>query len=219
MLLLKKDRVICALDTKNLDEATKLVEDLKEFVGMFKLGLEFYMTNGIVGLATISTRNVPIFLDLKFYDIPNTVSKAIETFKKFDNVKMITVHAGDEDMIKAAVEVSGHIEIVVVTLLTSIKVRNSTKIVLERTEQALNAGASGIICSSKEVAKVRHKFGHDFKIIVPGIRWGEIDKGDQKRTGTPRETIKAGADYLVVGRPITQSESPVSVAHSLLEQL
>ena len=108
---------------------------------------------------------------------------------------------------------------IAVTLLTSIKTRNATKIVLERTEQALNAGASGIVCSSKEVAKVRHKFGYNFKIIVPGIRWGDFDKGDQKRTGTPTETIKAGANYLVVGRPITQAESPRSAAYSLLEQL
>ena len=186
---------------------------------MFKLGLEFYMANGPVGLAVISTRKVPIFLDLKFHDIPNTVAGAVETFRKFESVKMITVHSGDEDIIKAAVEAAEHIEVIAVTLLTSIKTKNSTKIVLNRTEQALNAGANGIVCASNEVSKVRHKFGYDFKIIVPGIRWNEIDKGDQKRTGTPKETINAGANYLVVGRSITQAKNPISAAYSLLEQL
>lgn len=219
MLLSKKDKIICAVDIKDLNEAIELVEDLKDFVGTFKLGLEFFTANGLMGLAAIATRDVSIFLDLKFHDIPNTVSKAVQNFNKFNAVKMMTVHCGDEAMIRAAVDAANHIEIIAVTLLTSIKIKNSTKIVLGRTEQALNAGASGIVCSPKEVVKVRNKFGYDFKIIVPGIRWGDLDKGDQKRIGTPKETIGSGANYLVVGRPITQAENPRSAARSLLEQL
>lgn len=219
MVFVNREKIICALDTKDVDAAIKYVIDLQEHVGMFKIGLEYYMSNGPMGLETMTLNNIPIFLDLKLFDIPNTVSNTVEIFKKYKSVKMMTVHSGDGDIIRAAVDAAGHIDIIAVTLLTSMKVRNSTKIVLDRTEQALNAGASGIVCSAKEVAKVRNKFGHDFKIIVPGIRWGEFDKGDQKRIGTPKETIDSGASYLVVGRPITQAENPQEAAYSLLEQL
>ena len=216
MILDKKDRIICALDTKDIDVATKLIEDVKEFVGMFKVGLEFYTANGPHGLGVLATRGMPIFLDLKFHDIPNTVSEAIKSINKFDFVKMITVHSGDEEMIKAAVNASKNTEVIVVTLLTSMKIKNAKKIVLERTEEALSAGAHGIVCSPKEVKAVRHKFGHNFKIVCPGIRLPGQTKDDQKRIGTPEETIKNGADYIVVGRAITRSDNPRNVAYSIL---
>ena len=135
---------------------------------------------------------------------------------------MLTVHAaGGDKMIKAAVDASGEIDIIAVTLLTSLKVRNSSKKVEEYTDLALNAGANGVVCSANEVKKLRKKFGNDFKIIVPGIRpvWYEDKQDDQKRTGTPAQVISDGASYIVVGRPITYSTSPKSAAYNINKEI
>jgi len=213
-----KNKIICAVDTKHLIDVIN-AKKLKKYFGMFKLGLEFYMANGPTGLSIVSDRDTSIFLDLKLHDIPNTVAKTIEIFNHYNSIKMITVHLGDSDIIRAAVESVQDIDIIGVTLLTSIKVKNAKSIVLKRTEQALEGGAAGIVCSAKEVKAVRERFGTDFKIIVPGIRWGNNATNDQKRIGTPKQTIDDGADYLVVGRPILQAENPHKAANELLSQL
>lgn len=212
-------KIICALDTKNSNLAFDYMNNLYNHVDMFKLGLEFYMSNGLAVLKVLANIDCPIFLDLKLYDIPNTIARTIEIFNDIDMVKMITVHSEDAAIVRAAVDSANHIEIIGVTLLTSIGGDNTTDIVLYRTDKALEGGAAGIVCSAKEVAVVREVFGDDFKIIIPGVRWGKYIDNDQIRTGTPKEIADTGADYLVVGRPITQSKYPITVIRELKKQI
>lgn len=219
---LKYNPVICALDTSDFGKAIGWVEVLREHVGMAKVGLELFTSGGLPLLAAIETRHIPIFLDLKFHDIPNTVYKTIRNFSKFTNIRMLTVHgSGDPDMIRSAVEAAGSAEVIAVTVLTSSNnglwtKRTATKL----TEKALNAGAAGVVCSADEVKSLRATFGNDFKIIVPGVRplWYNRED-DQKRTGTPAEILKNGADYLVIGRPITYSHNVASAAYEIMDEI
>ena len=214
-----KSPIICALDTNNIRHAVELVDTLKDDVGAFKVGLELYSWFGFPILDQLS--NVSIFLDLKFHDIPNTVSSVVKRFEQMPNISMMTVHAsGGENMIKAAVDSTDHIDVIAVTLLTSIKDKKSNKKVKEYTEMALNAGAAGVVCSANEVKMLRRKFGDDFKIIVPGIRplWYNTND-DQERIGTPNEVINNGATFLVVGRPITTADDPLEAAKKINNEL
>lgn len=212
--------IICALDTHSMTDVYVLLHHLKNDIYAFKVGLELYSWFGPPILQTLSSNGVPIFLDLKFHDIPNTVHKAVKKFTTRQRITMLTVHAaGGEEMIKAAVDATD-IDIIAVTLLTSIKDKNSDKIVNEYTEISLNAGASGIVCSANEVKMLRDNFGNDFKIIVPGIRpsWYNADD-DQLRTGTPKQVIENGGDFLVIGRPITSATSPLDALQRIKKEL
>ena len=242
MVLMIKNSVIVALDTSDMDIAKKLIIDLKDDVKIFKVGLEYFMANTIYGmnaLGSISMVNktpsvgnpgtywiIPeLFLDLKFHDIPKTVHNAIAGIHDFrrrgQNITMTTVHAdGGVEMMEAAVEAAdGKFDILGVTLLTSIKKKNSTKIVLKRVEDALEAGTQGIVCSPKEIQKIRATFGFDFKIIVPGIRPTGTETHDQKRVGTPLRATQDGATHLVIGRPITQAADPKEAAWKLINNI
>lgn len=212
--------IICALDTHSMTDVYVLLHHLKNDVYAFKVGLELYSWLGPSILQTISSNHVPIFLDLKFHDIPNTVHQAVKKFTTRQGIQMLTVHAaGGEDMIKAAVDATD-VDIIAVTLLTSIKDKNSDKIVNEYTETALNAGAAGVVCSANEVKMLRDNFGNDFKIVVPGIRpsWYKTDD-DQERTGTPKQVIENGGNFLVIGRPITSSTSPLEALQRIKQEL
>ena len=211
--------IICALDTHNIDDVYRLL-DLREDVYAFKVGLELYSWFGFPILQILTSNDVSIFLDLKFHDIPNTVHQAVKRFNKKQGIKMLTVHAsGGEEMIKAAVEATD-IDIIAVTLLTSIKDDHSDQKVVKYTEEALNAGAAGVVCSANEVKLLRDIFGNDFKIVVPGIRpsWYKTDD-DQERTGTPKQVIENGGDFLVIGRPITTSTSPMDALQRIKQEL
>lgn len=221
----KKEHLICALDTADILRLHQLVEELCYDVGMFKVGLEAYVSLGSTIIDKINTLNGSVFLDLKFYDIPNTVYKTIRNFdsmfeKPYRSIEMLTVHAIDADVIKAAVDASNGIAIIGVTLLTSNSSENALDIVKERTELALTFGAAGIVCSPREVKEIRQEFGNDFKIITPGIRpsWYN-NKDDQNRVGTPKQVIDDGATYMVVGRPITNSDNPREAALRILDEL
>jgi len=219
---LNHNPVICALDTSDFGQAIGWVEVVREHVGMVKVGLELFTRGGLPLLAAIEMKHIPIFLDLKFYDIPNTVYKTIQNFNKFTNIEMLTVHAsGDPDMIKMAVEASNHIDIIAVTILTSSGKKFGTKRAVKKlTEKALKAGAAGVVCSVDEVKPLRKAFGDDFKIIVPGVRPSWYNrKDDQKRTGTPTEILGYGADYLVIGRPITASDSVTDAAYRIMDEI
>ena len=131
---------------------------------------------------------------------------------------MTTVHAsGGVEMMQQAIEAADKkFDIIAITLLTSLAVKNATDIVLQRTEDALNAGVGGIVCSPKEVKKVRSTFGDDFMIVVPGVRPKGTEKADQKRTGTPKKALDDGANYLVIGRPITEADNPKEAIKTII---
>jgi len=211
--------IICALDTHSIEDIHRLL-DLREDVYAFKVGLELYSWFGFPILRTLTSNNVSIFLDLKFHDIPNTVHQSIKKFNKSQGIKMLTVHAaGGEEMIKAAIDATD-IDIIAVTLLTSIKDDHSDQKVVKYTEDALKAGAAGIVCAADEVKMLRTIFGNDFKIVVPGIRplWYSTDD-DQERTGTPKQVIENGGDFLVIGRPITSATCPLDALLRIKQEL
>jgi len=211
--------IICALDTHSIDDVYRLL-DLKKDIYAFKVGLELYSWFGVSILQILASKDVSIFLDLKFHDIPNTVYQAVERFNQIPKIKMLTVHAsGGEEMIKAAVDATD-IDIIAVTLLTSLKDDHSDQKVMKCTEDALKAGAAGIVCAADEVKMLRIRFGNDFKIIVPGIRpsWYNATD-DHERTGTPKQVIENGGDFLVIGRPITSSTSPMDALRRIKQEL
>lgn len=212
--------IICALDTHSMTDIYVLLHQLKKEVPIFKVGLELHSWFGSPIIQTIVNNGVSVFLDLKFHDIPNTVHQAVKKFKQKQGIQMLTVHAaGGEEMIKAAVDATD-IDIIAVTLLTSLKDEHSDQLVVKYTKEALNAGAAGVVCSANEVKLLRDIFGNDFKIVVPGIRpsWYDADD-DQQRTGTPKQVIENGGDFLVIGRPITSSTSPLEALRRIKQEL
>lgn len=213
--------IICAFDTSDSNQVYQWLDDIDRTGCMAKVGLELFSCslaqNAILSMAC---GGVDVFLDLKFYDIPNTVHKSIQNLTRWKNIKMLTVHgSGESDMIKAAVDAAEHIDVIAVTVLTSSK-QPAINNVLMLTEKSLKAGAVGVVCSAREVKYIRDAFGDDFKIIVPGVRpiWYNTPD-DQTRTGTPKEIMNDGADYLVIGRPITTAPSPREAIHRIKEEL
>ncbi|WP_341808947.1 orotidine-5'-phosphate decarboxylase [Wolbachia endosymbiont (group E) of Neria commutata] len=221
--------IICALDTQDLNKAVSLANILRNKISMIKLGLEFFAANGLLGVEEVAKCNVPIFLDLKLHDIPNTVAKTVEVIKDL-SVEMLTLHVcGGIEMLKRALNTvqDTKIKLIGVTVLTSMSNEDLSELGIERkvksqvilfAKLAKEAGLHGIVCSVLEAQEVRKECGKDFKIITPGIR---IDPyhDDQKRTATPKEAITLGADYIVIGRPITKSDDPVSSAELILDSL
>lgn len=209
--------IICALDTQDLNKAVSLANALRDKVGMVKLGLEFFAAQGLSGVQEVAKCNVPIFLDLKLHDIPNTVAKTVEVIKVL-NIEMLTLHiSGGTKMLEEALSVvqGTKIKLIGVTVLTSMSnedlnelgvAREAKSQVILLAKLAKKIGLHGVVCSALEAQEVRRECGEDFKIITPGIR---IDPGhdDQKRTATPKEAINSGADYIVIGRPITKTAS------------
>jgi len=212
-------RLIAALDTADREQAWHWANAVAPHCGMLKLGLEFFIANGQAGVAGIT--QAPIFLDLKLHDIPNTVAGAVRALAGLAPA-MLTLHAaGGEAMIAAARQAANEAarppKLLAVTVLTSldqaalhsIGVAGATaEQVLRLAELALEAGADGLVCSAHEVAALRAAFGRAPILVVPGIRPAGSDPGDQARVMTPRDALTAGADFLVVGRPITGARDP-----------
>ncbi|MFO1037078.1 MAG: orotidine-5'-phosphate decarboxylase [Geminicoccaceae bacterium] len=223
--------IFCAVDRPDLDGATALARAVLPAVGGLKLGLEFVTANGPTGVMAVRATGCPIFLDLKFHDIPNTVAGAVRSAAALD-VAMLTLHAaGGRTMLKAAVDAAKDTAhrpwLLAVTVLTSFDqddlaatgvAASLSDQVLRLTDLALSAGVDGIVCSPHEIALLRRAHGTGFKLVVPGIR-AAGGGDDQKRTMAPAEALAAGADILVVGRPITQAPSPAEAARALLAQL
>ncbi len=202
-------RICIAIDKS--DDNFSLTNFASQFPkeAIMKVGLEYFTK---FGAGEIAKLNHDVFLDLKFYDIPNTVHHAVKSACSIGNVRFLTIHAeGGADMIKAAVEardgMKSEVQIICVTKLTSQKAEIEE--VIELAELALNAGADGVVCSAMEVKFVREKFGEKPIIITPGIRpeW-YATKDDQVRIATPKQAFADGSSIIVIGRPITQSESP-----------
>lgn len=217
-------RVFVALDTPSLEAAKALAARVRHHVGGIKLGLEFFMGNGRHGVLEMATLGLPIFLDLKLHDIPNTVAKAIQALCPIDPA-ILTVHAaGGRAMLedaKAAAPVGT--KVVAVTTLTSLDgsdlaaigvARQPHEQVLHLTELAMSAGVDGIVCSGAEVKAARALWPKGF-FVVPGVRPANGVIGDQKRVVTPRDAMDSGASIIVVGRPITKAENPDEAARAI----
>lgn len=225
-----KNPIICAIDTVEIEKAKELIEQIKPYIGMVKLGMEFFYRNGVSGVEEIKKCGLPIFLDLKFHDIPNTVAGAIRAISELE-VAITTIHtlAGSDVLKRAAQEIktSGKKTMLTgVTILTSlddiseIGINRSIKSqVLELAKLAKNSGLDAIVCSPEEISLIKEFFGDNLKIITPGIRLKSDNKGDQKRVMTPKEAVDAGSDYIVIGRPITKSNNPSDAAKEIYNSL
>lgn len=216
-----KNPLICAIDTQSIIKALDIVDAIKDTVAIIKLGLEFFIAFGAEGIKKISKLGVPIFLDLKLHDIPNTVSRAISALPT-ECISYLTVHiSGGKNMLSEAAKAATdkNISLIGVTLLTSIESEhNTTDNVIKMSELALESGLNYIVCSLTEVAQIKKMFP-TIITIVPGIRMNNSEKDDHKRSGTPKQAIKNGADYLVIGRPITESTNPIQTIQEILKSI
>jgi orotidine-5'-phosphate decarboxylase len=217
-------RLIAAIDTADARHAAGLIRAVAPHCGLVKLGLEFFMANGAAGMRV--AEGVPVFLDLKLHDIPNTVAGAVRALAPL-RPAMLTVHAaGGAAMVAAAVEAAAGTgaKILAVTVLTSLNASalsdtgvagGTAQQVLRLGRLALAQGADGLICSAHEISLLRDAFGAKPLLVVPGIRPAGTEAGDQARVMTPEQAIAAGADYIVVGRPITQAPAPGEAAEAI----
>lgn len=221
---MSRSPIYVAIDTPDLDRARTLARTVHRHVGGIKLGLEFFMANGRAGVREMASIGLPIFLDLKFHDIPNTVAKAIQALGPLDPA-VLTVHAaGGRAMLedaKAAAPVGT--KVVAVTMLTSLDGHDLRSIglapdpheqVVRLTELARESGIDGVVCSGEEVAAAKAVWPQGF-FVVPGVRPAGGVIGDQKRVVTPRAALDGGASILVVGRPITQATDADAAARAI----
>jgi orotidine-5'-phosphate decarboxylase len=220
--------VYVALDTTDLDRARAIAARVKTHVGGLKLGLEFFAANGPAGIREMGGLGLPIFLDLKLHDIPNTVAKAVQALRPLAPA-ILTVHAaGGRAMLEdAKAAAPSGTKVVAVTVLTSLDDKDLAAAgvqggahaqVVRLTELAREAGLDGIVCSGAEVAAAKQVWPEGF-LVVPGVRPADGASADQKRVVTPRQALDAGASILVVGRPITQAEDPDAAARAIAATL
>ena len=227
--LTARDRLIVALDFPTQAKALALVSVLSDSVSIYKIGLQLYTAAGPAIVQAVAATGAKIFLDLKLHDIPNTVAKAVAAAGEL-GVQMLTVHlSGGGAMLKAAVEASPpHLSLLGVTVLTSATQETLDEIgvtsvladqVLRLAELGKKSGVDGLITSPREVGLLRERLGAEITLVTPGVRpsWAAAD--DQKRFTTPREALQAGADYLVIGRPITAAPDPRSAVERVLEEM
>lgn len=230
-------QIIVPLDVQTQEEAIALVDKL-ESVSFFKVGLELFTATGPQILEELKSRQKRIFLDLKFHDIPNTVAGACRSAARY-GVDLLTIHSTcGKDGLKAAADAVKESaakygvkqpKLIAITVLTSISARQlafDLKIPLELPEFALEmalmakeCGLDGAVCSPQEVAQLRDMCGKDFLFVCPGVRPTWAEKGDQKRSMNPSQAIKAGADYLVIGRPITAATNPETAWQKICQEL
>jgi orotidine-5'-phosphate decarboxylase len=216
--------IYVAIDTPDLARAKALAAKVRHHVGGLKLGLEFFLANGRPGVAEMAALGLPIFLDLKLHDIPNTVASAIQALGDFEPA-VLTVHAaGGRAMLEDA-KAAAHpgTRVVAVTMLTSLDGHDlaATGIggdahdqVARLTDLAAEAGIDGVVCSGEEVAAAKKRWRQGF-FVVPGLRLAGGEAGDQKRVVTPRAALDAGASILVIGRPITRADDPDAAARAI----
>lgn len=214
--------LIVAVDVPNLDQASRVLDRLADSVRWFKVGMQLFTAAGPGVVREIRSRGGKVFLDLKFHDIPNTVAGAAESAAAL-GVEMFNVHAaGGGPMMRAAIE--GGVKaggtrplVIAVTILTSQPATEAD--VLELARSAKTNGLDGVVCSAREARALKRELGADFKLICPGIRPEWSAKGDQNRIVTPCDAVKAGADYIVVGRPILDAPDPAEAAKRVIEEM
>jgi orotidine-5'-phosphate decarboxylase len=237
-----RSSLIVALDFDSLSSAVKFAKQVADLVGLFKIGNQLFTAAGPAAIKEISALGPGIFLDLKFHDIPNTVAGAVLSAAAMSGVQLVNVHAlGGTTMLKAAAQaISAGVplgadrpRLLAVTILTSIdqKTMRETGIsgtpktsVLKLAKLAKAAGVDGVVASVQEAKAIRKACGREFLIVTPGVRPKEdgkaaTKKDDQSRTATPNEAIRAGADYLVVGRPILAAADPRAAAQSIVDEI
>lgn len=220
------DRLVVAADVSSRDDLLRLVDALHGTVGVFKIGLQAFIANGPPIVREVVSRGEKVFLDLKIHDIPNTAGRAVAEAAGL-GVSMATVHAaGGEPMLRAC----AHEEVLVlgVTVLTSLEESdllqigfggNAVENAVRLARLAQGAGLRGVVASPLEIAAIREACGEGFVIVTPGIRPEGSEAGDQRRTMTPRRAVAAGADYIVVGRPITGAAHPRAAAQRIVDSL
>ncbi len=232
-----KGRIIFALDVEHFHEAQHWVTLLKNRVGIFKVGKQLFTHSGPKVIDMICQKGQKVFLDLKYHDIPNTVAKAGEEATKHQ-VAMFNLHAlGGLEMMRKTVEASRAVSkslnlskpiILAVTILTSMDEEGLKEVgvqgpLIEQVGRlallSKKAGVDGVVASPQEIGIIRQRCGERFLIVTPGIRHPSDKKDDQKRTLTPREAIEAGADYLVIGRPIKQAKDPIEAVQKIVEDI
>lgn len=230
-----RDYIVFALDVPTAGQAEVLVDELADDVGMFKVGLELFLNSGPDFVRyLVNEKRVRVFLDLKLHDIPVTVARAMERIADL-GVVMSTVHCGENRrMLEAAVEAAaGRVKVLAVTVLTSVAAEDLQRagfeeryssrpleLVRHRASLAFECGCAGVVCSGREVVEIKKQFGSRFLAVVPGIRPGGTGgQDDQRRTVTPAMAVAAGADYLVVGRPIRDAADRRAVARALCQQV
>jgi orotidine-5'-phosphate decarboxylase len=223
------DKIIVALDVPTKREALELVEKLRDQISFFKIGLQLYTAKGPEIVRAVSSTGSKVWLDLKLHDIPNTVARAVESASRL-GVQMLTIHlSGGSEMIRAATAARpNNMLLLGVTILTSATEETLHEIgiqdkvdnqVLRLAKLGIEAGIDGVVTSPHEIKPLRRALGNKIKIIVPGIRPRWSEPGDQRRTMTPREALEAGADYLVIGRPITAHRNPSDAVAKILDEL
>lgn len=219
-----------ALDTPDIVRAQALARAVKGSAGMVKVGMEFFYAHGAAGYAAVAREGLPIFLDLKLHDIPNTVASALSALMRLEPLPVIVnVHAtgGPAMLGEAARAVNGRAKLIAVTVLTSLSDGDlaaagfgpSADLPVSLARLAQRQGLDGVVCSPRDVAAVRAACGPDFLTVVPGIRPAGTEPSDQKRVSTPAEALAAGADILVVGRPVTGAADPAAAARAVLQAL
>lgn len=234
-----RDRIVLALDVDTRDQALSLVKELACHVGVFKVGMQLFNSTGPSIVREINELGGKVFVDLKFHDIPNTVSAAGRVMTRL-GCYMFNVHAaGGSEMMKALVQdVKTEARKVgapepltlAVTVLTSInqvqlenemfvKDMEVRELVVKWALMAKESGISGVVCSPQEITAIRQACGPDFKIVTPGIRPAWSEANDQKRITTPRQALDMGADFMVIGRPIVKAESPALAAQKIIDEL
>ena len=228
---MKKNSIFCAIDTNNLDRAKDIAIQIKPFVGGLKLGLEFFTAFGITGIKQIDELGLPLFIDLKFYDIPNTVTSALRNILEVDP-KFTTIHCnGGRKMMSECMtlkkEMKSSTNIVGVTMLTSFDDHEIREIGLnDSIQESINRLAKladdceldGLVCSPHEAKEIKIQFPK-LQLIVPGIRRSSDEINDQKRIMSAKEALDNGADILVIGRPITESANPAKAAEDFLNEI
>ena len=226
---MKYRKIIVALDSNNLNKTIKLVKILKKDVYAFKIGYQFFYNFGLEGYKKVYSICPKIFLDLKLHDIPNTVEKGLEAILKIKPL-FTTIHiSGGDEMMLISSSNKKKTKILGVSILTSLNSnqtkkyynqKNVTELVKKFSQSAKKNKLDGVVCSPQEIKYIRKKIGKNFIIVTPGIRIDNKIKGDdQKRVETPKKAIELGANFLVIGRPITESKNPLKVLKELNKTL
>lgn len=228
----KLNPICVALDVPDVAKASALAKAIKPHVGMIKIGMEFFYANGAAGYEAVAAAGVPIFLDLKLHDIPNTVAQGLTSLVKLSPAPAImNVHcSGGFDMMKAAKEAVGdQVKLIGVTILTSLSndnlwasgfdARKTDEHALNLAKLAHEAGLDGVVCSPLDLPLIRASLPRSFLTVVPGIRPVDASAHDQKRIATPKAAMDAGADILVIGRAITGAADPAKAAATIFESL
>lgn len=231
-----ENKIFCAIDKSEMDESQELISKIAPVTGAIKFGLEFFNAQGPQGIESLmeSVSQAEFFIDLKYHDIPNTVSRSIkaltEHFGKSRSPAYLNLHCtGGEDMMKAARQACpSETRLLGVTILTSmdqemLRVCGFNGSVTDNVRRlaaiAKKSGLDGVVCSAHEIRDIREECGDDFELMVPGIRPQNSDNQDQKRVMTPCEAIQAGASHLVIGRPITGHTDPARAAKNILQEI